>query len=204
MTKEQLLDAIGQIDDDLITEAAVPVRRTPRRALIGLAAALVLCVGLLSLPALSPQTTSSDTAALAESASGEAENAHPTADQEFQIMADDTLRGEENTPKGPIPQASATAGKDAGVAAGVFEPRFITPRGTYLPIEFPNPEDSSPALPVDAVSLGTLQQYPCDDPSVPTTPTKSLVGCPVWESKDGSRLYIQLPDSQWLISSLCR
>ena len=55
MTSEFLLEAIGRMDDELVTEAAEPARRSiPWLKVSGWAAALLLCVGVASLPALMP------------------------------------------------------------------------------------------------------------------------------------------------------
>ncbi len=202
MTSEQLLDAIGQIDDDLIAEAAVTPRRIPLRALIGLAAALMLCVGLLYVPTRLSDDAKMGQAAAPEAADGAAEDIY-LYDQEYQYTADSANRDVTGKTEMSIPQASVTAGKDQanGTAAGVFEPRFITPRGTYLPIAIPDPDAISLPLPADAVSLGPLQAHPCDDTALSSTPTEALVGCPVWESVDGSRLYIQL-EAGWIVAEL--
>ena len=197
MTSEQLLDAIGQIDDDLIAEAAVTPRRIPLRALTGLAAALMLCVGLLYVPTrLSDEAKMGQTAA-PEAADGAAENIY-LYDQEYQYTADSTNRDVTGKTETSLPQASVTAGSGTGAISDVCKPMFITPRGTYHIVMLPT--DTSPTLPADAVSLGTLQRYPCDDASLPTVNEDTLVGHPVWESGDGSHLYIQTPTG-WYIAA---
>ena len=201
MTNEHLLDAIGLLDDDLVAEAAAPVRRRiPLGAITGLAAALVLCVGLLSIPQLRQSLPkNAGTAAAPESAdNAAAEDMYQyTADQEMQLTADSVNRSEETKNKENLPHASVTAGSGAGAASDVAKPVFHTSRGVYRIVMLPT--DASPTLPADAVSLGTLQRYPCDDAALPTVNDEAMVGHPVWESGDGTHLYIQTP-SGWYIA----
>lgn len=203
MTSEHLLRAVGQIDDDLILEARRPVRRTVLlRRLSTAAAAVVLCVGLLSAPALYSHMSRSGKSSSPDSAE-DSDTKEYQYDVVYMPFADDAAnRSESSQHKGSLPHSSVNS--DGEVTAGIFEPRFITWRGTYLPLadSFAAADKLSPTLPADAVSLGTLQLHPCDDPSVPTTPTESLVGCPVWESEDGQSLYIQLDNGLWITARL--
>lgn len=203
MTNEHLLDAIGLLDDDLVAEAAAPVRRRiPLGAISGLAAALVLCVGLLSAPQLRQLLPkNAGTAAAPESADNAAEEDvyQYVTDMELFVPADGTNRSEAVKDKVNLPHASVTAGSGSSAFSDVCKPTFITPRGAYHIVMLPT--DASPTLPADAVSLGTLQQYPCDDPALPTVNEETLIGHPVWESGDGSHLYIQTPDG-WYIAKL--
>lgn len=197
MTSEHLLHAIGQLDDELVAEAAAPARRpAPRRALAGLAAALVLCAGVLSARHLLPHTPRSGTTSSPASPSAqEAEDIYQYG-VVFEPTADGSANRGEASTKGKSDDTSSVADSTVG---GIVEPRFITPRGTYLPLVISG--DALPTLPVDALSLGTLQLHPCDEPTAPTTLTESLVGCPVWESRDGTHLYIQTPTG-WILAAL--
>lgn len=190
MTSEFLLDAIGQLDDDLILEARRPRRRLPFRTLGGLAAALILCAGILANAPLPGRSGDSQPPKAAE-----AQDSDPS------LYADQEYVGQDGADRGGTPQYSVTSGsiKDSA-AAGAFQPRIHTTRGTYLPIVLPSGA-VSPTLPVDAISLGALQPFPGDDASLPSTSDPELVGCPVWESADGERLYVRLPDG-WLTAGL--
>lgn len=197
MTTEDLLRAVGQIDDDLILEARRPVQRTVLlRRLSTAAAALVICAGILSAPHLFSAAQPS----VGDDAKGQVkENAAGAVADD--MAAPSQFHAESRAP-GEAQASTATADKALlDGSQGAVEPRFITSRGTYLPIVIPG--NVSPTLPVDAVSLGTLQLHPCDNPSVPTTLTESLVGCPVWESKDGDHLYVQHPTG-WFVAALVK
>ncbi len=194
MTSEFLLDAIGQMDDELVLEAAVPARRTiPWLKVSGWAAALVLCVGVASLPGLPPMNGAGSGAAAPEAdmilgdiATGGTGDYKYTSDQESQ-------RQEISVNK------SEAAGAD-GAAHDFIEPRFFTKRGVYLLTADP----SKPKLPneEEARELGVLVAAVPGKQVYPSTGTQSLVGCPVWESVDGKFLYVQLPDGSWLFAQL--
>ena len=202
MTSEHLLDAIGQLDDELVTEAAAPVRRRlPLRAVSGLAAVLVLCAGLLTAPQLRTLLPkNAGMAAAPETVDGKAEeDAYLYSDLESQLAPDSVNRGEDAALKDKTerPHASVTAGSGTGAVSDVCKPVFYTPRGVYHLATLLT--DTCPTLPADAVSLGTLQQYPCDDAALPSVNEETLVGHPVWESADGTHLYIRTPDG-WYIA----
>jgi len=195
MTSDFLLDAIGQMDDELVLEAAAPTRRAiPWLKVAGWAAALVLCVGVASLPGLMPQYASGG---MRESDSV-FENF--TADMELQDGTDSKF--EYRADQESASQAPTVSDKAASTTAGVMEPLFFTERGVYMLMgeQFPY----KPKLP-DTQSLKELgllvasvpgeQVYPC-------TRTQEYVGCPVWESADGKTLYIQLKDGGCLYATL--
>ena len=183
MTSEFLLDAIGTIDDDLVLEARqMPKRRSvPWGSIAGLAAAVVLCVGIARIPGAFPWN-----GALSGSAVQEADNAANTSDALL-----DQYRGDQETSTA----APSAAGKENN---GVMEPKFFTQRGVYLVTVPPTVQ----SLPEDCIELGTLVSAVPGTKAYPATGTQEFVGCPVWESADGTMLYIQMTDGKWLSARL--
>lgn len=202
MTSEFLLDAIGQMDDDLVLEAAAPSRHPiPWAKVSGLAAALLLCVGLAHIPGLLPMKgLSSGTAA-------------PEADR-FPLLSDAVLDQDVNdayeyrTEQESQVQEPSAANKAESVTAdgasqGIMEPKFFTQRGVYLLIVPASGSIKHQAPPPEtAVSLGKLVAAVPGEQIYPSTGTQELVGCPVWESEDGQFLYIQLTNGDWLTATL--
>lgn len=196
MTSESLLDAIGQVDDDLVLEAAAPARRPiPWGKAAGLAAALFLLVGLANLPGLLPFPGADSGAAAPESdrlledvmmdVDTKGKDYEYRVDQESQVQ----------TPSQANKSESMTAG---GTQQDIMEPKFFTERGVYLlvaPLTQTPPPEGAKALGELAASVPGKQAYP-------STGTQALVGCPVWEREDGEYLYVQLPDSKWLTAKL--
>lgn len=198
MTSEFLLDAIGQMDDELVLEAATPSRRTiPWSKVAGLAAAIAVCVGIARIPGVLPFTGANSGAAAPE-----AENAMGSLSNRFdgyEYVADQ---------ESVVQEPSATAGSKENTKAeaadgtqGIFEPRFVTRRGVYLltaPPAQPEPPDTT------MNELGVLIADVPGEQIYPSTGTQELVGCPVWESEDGEYLYVQLPDGLWLTARLVK
>ena len=192
MTGEFLLEAIGQLDDELVLEAAaLPKRRAvPWSTLAGLAAALVLCVGLINAPHLLSRNASGGAAApetggLMDQVQDGAAEYEYTADQES-VMREPAADKKSET------QAAASA------TQGVVEPLFFTQRGIYRLMAPP----AKAKLPDNCISLGQLVYSQPDQDIYPSTRTKDLVGCPVWESMGGQFLYIRLSDGTLLCAQL--
>jgi len=201
MTSEFLLDAIGQMDDELVTEAAEPTRRAiPWLKVSGWAAALLLCVGVANLPGLLPMNGAASGTAAPESdfflgdvmldQDGKAEDYEYRSDQESQVKEPSAANKTES--------ASATAD---GATAGVMEPKFFTQRGVYL---LTGDEPYKPKMPflTNVNALGDLVAAVPGEQVYPSTGTQELVGCVVWESVDGQTLYIELPDGGCLVARL--
>lgn len=191
MTSEFLLEAIGQLDDELVLEAAsLPKRHAvPWSTLAGLAAALVLCAGLINAPHLlyrnASGTAAPETGGLMDQVQDGAGEYEYAADQES-VMREPSADNKS--------ESQATSGSTAGVMA----PVFFTQRGIYMLMAPP----AQAKLPDNCVSLGELSLSQPDQDIYPSTRTKELVGCPVWESPDGQILYIQLPDGMLLCARL--
>jgi len=195
MTSEFLLEAIGQMDDELVLEAAAPVKRhIPWRQVAGWAAAILVCVGIARIPGLplngasmgaaAPEAENAMNGLLADRADGAGDYEY-RADQEFQV----------EKPSEKYKSESMTAG---GTHQGLMEPQFFTARGVYLLVA---PLKRTPP-PEGAKELGKLVAAEPDRKVFPATRTQELVGCPVWESGDGEYLYIQWPDGGWLTAKL--
>lgn len=199
MTSEFLLEAIGQMDDELVLEAAAPVRRAiPWAKVSGLAAAVLLCVGIAHIPGLLPMKGLSAGTAAPEVGGGFPLLNDAVPDQDVNDSYEYRSEQESQVQEPSAANKSESATAD-GAAQGVMEPKFFTQRGVYLPIvldsesikqKTPPPENASP--------LGNLVIAVPGKQVYPSTGTQALLGCPVWESEDGEYLYVQLPDGDWL------
>ncbi|MBR2935320.1 MAG: hypothetical protein IKB79_07055 [Oscillospiraceae bacterium] len=195
MTSEFLLEAIGQMDDELVLEAAAPIKRhIPWRQGAGWAAAILLCVGIAHISGL-PLNGASMGAAAPEAENAKGGLLADTADGagDYEYRADQESQVEEPAEK--YKSESMTAG---GTAQGVMEPKFFTRRGVYLIVA---PLNRTPP-PEGAKELGKLVAAVPGTQAYPATGTQELVGCPVWESENGLYLYIQWPDGSWLTAKL--
>lgn len=197
MKAEHLLDAMEHIDDELILEANErPVRR--KRPLwqvaTAAAAAVVVCAGLYILPAMQPAGM-----AAPENQGAGFDMFQDTADVASGTLADGALLDEykyKTESEQSSLRAPSTAAKDGVGEMGVCEPVFRTEQGRYLLVGEELPIKSK--LPEDAQYLGELVETNYDKPAFPSVGTKELVGCAVWQSKDGDYLYIQSPAGGWL------
>lgn len=194
MTSEYLLEAIGQMDDELVLEAAAPLKRyIPWKQVAGLAAAVLLCVGIAHMPGL-PLNRAGATAP---------ENGAPQEEQTKHHLMTDAADGANDyeyrseqesqmqTPSAEHKAESMTAG---GTQQGIMEPQFFTERGVYLLIA---PLQQTPP-PEGAKELGRLVAAEANEQVYPSVRMQELVGCLVWESEDGEYLYVQMPDEGWL------
>lgn len=199
MTSEFLLDAIGQLDDDLVLDAAAPKKRaTPWLKAAGLVAALVLCAGIANISGLSPLRGANSGAAAPESdgALMDTTTSDILADYEYR-SEQESMTQEPSAPNKSEPQSAV------GGTQGVFEPRFFTRRGVYL-LTVSDSGDLKKTIspPENAIFLGELVAAVPGQNVYPSTGTQELVGCPVWESPDGQLLYIQFPNEEWLVAIL--
>lgn len=199
MTSEFLLDAIGQMDDDLVTEAAEPVRRKiPWLKVSGWAAALLLCVGVASLPDLLPRNASGTAAPESDFFLGDVMLDQDTKGEDYEYRSEQESQVKEPSAANKTESATVTDGS----AAGVMEPTFFTQRGVYFLMgeEFPY----KPKLPDTETlnKLGVLVAAVPGEQLYPSTGAKEYIDCPVWESEDGKILYIQLKDGGYLFATL--
>lgn len=198
MTSEFLLEAIGQMDDDLILEGATPVRRhIPWRQVAGWAAAIAVCVGIARIPGVLPLNGAGSAAAPeSDLLLGDVMLDMDRKEDDYEYRSDQESQVQE--PSAANKSESTTAD---GAAQGVFEPRFFTERGVYLPIGHPFQPKLTDA---HVKELGVLVASVPGEQVYPATGTQELVGCPVWESADGEYLYVQLPKGDWLTARLVK
>ena len=197
MTSECLLDAIGELDDELVLEAAAPLKRyIPWKQMAGLAAAVLLCVGIAHLPGL-PWDGAGAAAP---------ENGAPQEETKYHLMADAAggaddyeYRSEQESQMQTPSAVHKSESAAADGAMGIVEPQFFTERGVYLLV---TPPLQQMPLPEGAKELGKLTAFRHDEQVYPAVRAKELVGCSVWESEDGEYLYVQQSDGWWLTAKL--
>lgn len=194
MTSEYLLEAIGQMDDELVLEAAAPLKRhIPWKQVAGLAAAVLLCVGIAHMPGLPLNGTGA--AAPENGAPQEEQTKHHLMADAVDGANDYEYRSEqESVTQAPSAADKADSKTAGGTQQGIMEPQFFTERGVYLLIA---PLQQTPP-PEGAKELGRLVAAEADEQVYPSVRMQELVGCPVWESEDGEYLYVQMSDEGWL------
>ena len=165
MTAEELLRAVGQVDDELIREAAdfyPPARRglpTWWRPLAGGAAACLLAAVLVHLPA------------------GGGNSGGTGADQ--QASSDAAAGGSWSGESG--------AGAEPEAAGGSAQADLRTPDGAFRLTG-----ETLSALPQDSRQLGVLFLEGESSREALYTARREYAGCMLWEGPDGT-LYIQRP-----------
>lgn len=201
MTSEFLLDAIGQMDDELVLEAAVPSRRAiPWSKAAGWAAAIAVCVGIAHIPGALPFTDANSGAAAPESdlLLGDVMLDMDTKGDDYEYRSEQESQVQE--PSAANKSESTTADS---ATQGIFEPKFFTERGVYLlAVSDSGDLKKKVSPPENATFLGELAAAIPGQHRYPSTGTQELVGCPVWESEDGQFLYIQFPNAEWLVAFL--
>lgn len=184
MTSEFLLDAIGQIDDSLIFDAEKPIKRSPPiRNFAGIAAVLALCVSL-SPPFFWRAGNNAATGEAAPSSSGATTGG---TSPNYSNMTDDM-----QTESSQSSKPGAAAPSSPGSAA-----LFLTERGAYSLLRC-----RIDTLPDGCRSLGSLTQAVDGAATYPATLDADYVGCSVWESADGTILYLQLSNGNWVAAQL--
>lgn len=200
MTSEFLLDAIGQMDDELILDAATPIRHAiPWPKVAGWAAAIVLCVGIARIPGLLPLNGAGTAAPESDWLLGDVMLDMDGKEDDYEYRSEQESQAREPSATAGSKENTKTEATDG--AQGIFEPRFFTERGVYLPIGEPFLPEMTES---HAKELGVLVASVPGEQVYPSTGTQELVGCPVWESEDGEYLYVQLPDGSWLTARLMK
>ena len=194
MTSEFLLDAIGQMDDELVLEAAAPVCRTiPWVKVAGWAAAIAVCVGIARIPFIGANSGAT-AAPESDRFLGDVMLDMDTKEDDYEYRSE-----QESQVREPSASQKAESAVTDG-AMGIVEPQFFTERGVYLLValrhQTPPPEG--------ARELGVLTEYRYGQRVYPAVRGKELVGCPVWESEDGEYLYVQVSDEGWLTARLVK
>ena len=194
MTSEQLLDAIGLLDDDLIQEAE---RFSPRRGQVhagrwlGLAASLLVVMGLgYGVLRLGLSNKTSGSGADQWYAGGGAASAPAGS-------ADLGMGGEIYQENEDIPEEPAAPDSAPDLAGGFIQLDQEQP-GTYLLT------GQRSSLPEDAVRLGVLSLSAPDAP-LPSTNVAEYAGLELWREAAESlpaTLYVVLPDGQCAVAEL--
>ena len=187
MTREELLEAIGRVDDDLIQEAEdcrLPARRPGlphwRPLAGGLAACLVLAA-VLYLPfgmsggdnttsgAAGSSSTAQDSGSGSWSGSGEALPENPSAGDE-------------------------SSGGSSSQEGGAVQDVLRTPAGEYTLTG-----ELASALPEGSRQLGVLFLEGEDSQDQLYTSRREYAGCMLWEGPDGT-LYVKLPGNGYALA----
>lgn len=189
MTAEELLEAIGQVDDDLIQEAEayrLPARK-PRfsywKPLAGGLAACLVLAALFHLPSgmLSGGSSGATAGSQAESSA-----------------AADSSAGGGSSPQEPESQdepagGNASSGSDSSWDFVSSETLLCTPDRTYTLTG-----EIISALPEDSRQLGVLFLEGEDSASHLYTSRKEYAGCMLWQGPDGT-LYVQIPGGGYAV-----
>ena len=187
MTREELLEAIGRVDDDLIQEAEdyrLPARRlglTHWRPLAGGLAACLVLAAVLYLPfgmsggdnttsgAAGSSSTAQDSGSGSWSGSGEALPENPSARDE---------------------SSGGSSSQEGGAAQDVLR----TPAGEYTLTG-----ELASALPEGSRQLGVLFLEGEDSKEGLYTTRREYAGCMLWEGPDGT-LYVKLPGDGYALA----
>ena len=187
MTREELLEAIGRVDDDLIQEAEdyrLPARRlglTHWRPLAGGLAACLVLAAVLYLPfgmsggdnttsgAAGSSSTAQDSGSGSWSGSGEALPENPSAGDE---------------------SSGGSSSQEGGAAQDVLR----TPAGEYTLTG-----EMASALPEGSRQLGVLFLEGEDSQEGLYTTRREYAGCMLWEGPDGT-LYVKLPGNGYALA----
>ena len=187
MTREELLEAIGRVDDDLIQEAEDyrrPARRlglTHWRPLAGGLAACLVLAAVLYLPfgmsggdnttsgAAGSSSTAQDSGSGSWSGSGEALPENPSAGDE-------------------------SSGGSSSQEGGAVQDVLRTPAGEYTLTG-----ELASALPEGSRQLGVLFLEGEDSQDQLYTTRREYAGCMLWEGPDGT-LYVKLPGNGYALA----
>lgn len=187
MTREELLEAIGRVDDDLIQEAEDyrrPARRlglTHWRPLAGGLAACLVLAAVLYLPfgmsggdnttsgAAGSSSTAQDSGSGSWSGSGEALPENPSAGDE---------------------SSGGSSSQEGGAAQDVLR----TPAGEYTLTG-----EMASALPEGSRQLGVLFLEGEDSQKGLYTTRREYAGCMLWEGPDGT-LSVKLPGDGYALA----
>ncbi len=195
MTSEELLNAIGQVDDDLIQEAEE--YRPPAKVLLfarwkpligGLAAACLVAAALTHLPTMGNlagggASADATTAGQAESSAGMSGGAADSG-------GGSVGNGLPSAPAAPSDGESASPSQEQQGESSVLR----TPAGDYsLTGEVVS------ELPENSRQLGVLFLEGEDSESQLYTDRKEYAGCMLWEGPDGT-LYVQLPGGGYALA----
>lgn len=198
MTREELLEAIGRVDDDLIQEAEdcrLPVGRhrfTHWRPLAGGLAACLVLAAVLYLPfgmsGGGDNTTSGAAGSSSAAQEVESESSAGTAqDSGSGSGSGAALPGE---PSSGDESSGGASSQEGGAAQDVLR----TPAGEYTLTG-----EMASALPEGSRQLGVLFLEGEDSQDQLYTSRREYAGCMLWEGPDGT-LYVKLPGNGYALA----
>ena len=200
MTREELLEAIGRVDDDLIQEAEdcrLPARRPGlphwRPLAGGLAACLVLAAVLylpFGMSGGGGNTTSG--AAGSSSAAQESQTDHSAGTAQDSGSGSGSGAALPGEPSAGDESSGGASSQEGGAAQDVLR----TPAGEYTLTG-----EMASALPEGSRQLGVLFLEGQDSESQLYTSRREYAGCMLWEGPDGT-LYVQLPSGGYALAQV--
>ena len=202
MTREELLEAIGRVDDDLIQEAEdcrLPARRPGlphwRPLAGGLAACLVLAA-VLYLPFGMSGGGDNTTSGAAGSSSAAQESQTDHSAGTAQDGGSDVWSGSgsgEALPENPS-AGNESSGGASSQEGGAAQDVLRTPAGEYTLTG-----ELASALPEGSRQLGVLFLEGEDSQDQLYTTRREYAGCMLWEGPDGT-LYVKLPGDGYALA----
>lgn len=218
MNAEYLLDAIGQLDDDLVREAERYRRpRVHYGRLLGLAAsfAVVIALGYVlthfgmggGAPSYSGGGNGGGAPAGGSTAPSASDGANTPSEPDTQLEG-----AAPSTTSGENAEAPSNSG-DYGDASPDLRDKVLTVvlrmdepmnRLSYGFRHYYNEDRILKELPEGCVELGQMEALNVDEePNVPYTDSEEYVGCPVWLLRTGPvqkrfKLYVELPEGGYL------
>ena len=188
MTREELLEAIGRVDDDLIQEAEdyrLPARRPGlahwRPLAGGLAACLVLAA-VLYLPFGMSGGGDNTTSGAAGSSSAAQDSGSGSWSGSGEALPENPSAGDESS--------GGSSSQEGGAAQDVLR----TPAGEYTLTG-----EMASALPEGSRQLGVLFLEGEDSQEGLYTTRREYAGCMLWEGPDGT-LYVKLPGDGYALA----
>ena len=188
MTREELLEAIGRVDDDLIQEAEdyrLPARRPGlahwRPLAGGLAACLVLAA-VLYLPFGMSGGGDNTTSGAAGSSSAAQDSGSGSWSGSGEALPENPSAGDESS--------GGSSSQEGGAAQDVLR----TPAGEYTLTG-----EMASALPEGSRQLGVLFLEGEDSQDQLYTSRREYAGCMLWEGPDGT-LYVKLPGDGYALA----
>ena len=188
MTREELLEAIGRVDDDLIQEAEdyrLPARRlglTHWRPLAGGLAACLVLAAVLYLPFGMSGGGDNTTSGAAGSSSAAQDSGSGSWSGSGEALPENPSAGDESS--------GGSSSQEGGAAQDVLR----TPAGEYTLTG-----EMASALPEGSRQLGVLFLEGEDSQEGLYTTRREYAGCMLWEGPDGT-LYVKLPGDGYALA----
>ena len=188
MTREELLEAIGRVDDDLIQEAEDyrrPARRpglTHWRPLAGGLAACLVLAAVLYLPFGMSGGGDNTTSGAAGSSSAAQDSGSGSWSGSGEALPENPSAGDESS--------GGSSSQEGGAAQDVLR----TPAGEYTLTG-----EMASALPEGSRQLGVLFLEGEDSQEGLYTTRREYAGCMLWEGPDGT-LYVKLPGDGYALA----